>query len=228
MVAILAFLTFAAFIAVTWFLSRGERADESAGPAGDGAIRVPARGLHTAPEAAATYLHPGHVWVRLGSDGLATVGASDFASHFAGSLSGLEAPEEGTALRQGQPAWTLISGKNRRLTQVMPLDGEVVAVNRDLVSADRPASGGSRPSAWILRVRPARLAENIQNLIGGALGDAWQEVAGMRLNAVLAPALGRVANDGGVWLDHFGDLLNESDWHSLRRDLFPSPGGADR
>jgi hypothetical protein len=119
----------------------------------------------------------------------------------------------------------LISTKRRRLTQAMPLDGEVVEVNRGLVEQDGDGRSGPRRDHWILRVRPRRLAENLQNLIGGPLADAWQEVAGLRLNAALAPALGRLAQDGGVWVENFGDLLDDSDWNALRRDLFPPDQG---
>ena len=170
-----------------------------------------------------SYLHPSHVWVRLAPDGLATVGPSDFAENFVGALAHVEAPEAGMELRQGEPAWTLVSGKNRRLTQPMPLDGKVVAVNRGV--ADRRSDAAPRKGDWILKIRPARLAENIQNLIGGSLAEAWQEAAGLRMNAALAPALGRVANDGGVWLENFGDMLNESDWHQVREQVFPPQQG---
>lgn len=221
MVAILVLLTFIIFVAAAWMLSRS-RVAATLGVEAEAGLRAPPT---LVPEFAsgASYLHPGHVWVRLAPDGLATVGASGFASNFIGSIARVEAPEEGAELRQGEPAWTLISGKNRRLTQAMPLDGRVVAVNREL--ADRRADAAPRKADWILKIRPVRLAENIQNLIGGSLADAWQEAAVLRMNAALAPAIGRVANDGGVWLENFGDLLGESEWLRLRESLFPPQQG---
>jgi glycine cleavage system H lipoate-binding protein len=222
MVLILVLVTFTILIVVTWLLSSAPRAETEG--ASVGALRASPATAPAADLKPAAYLHPGHVWVRLAPDGIASVGASDFAANFAGALSGVEVPEAGARLRQGEPAWTLVSGKNRRLTQAMPLDGEVVEVNRDL--ARRTNGRGVRAADWILRVRPARLAENLRNLFRGSLADAWQELAGARLNAALAPALGRVANDGGVWLENFGDLLNDSDWHALREDLFPPERGA--
>lgn len=225
MVPILAFLTFAAFIGAAWLLSREEQeAKEST--FGDEALRAPPLPVIAAATPSRVYLHPGHVWVRVASDGLATVGASDFAAQFVGALSGVETPEPGRHLRQGEPAYTLVSSKNRRLTQAMPLDGEIVAVNHDLVGARRAprepgAADRSGNEPWILKVRPARLAESVQNLLTGSVADAWNDFSGMRLNATLMPALGRVANDGGVWLEHFGDRLDDSDWLALRRELFP-------
>ncbi|HSQ59274.1 MAG TPA: hypothetical protein VLT84_02380 [Acidobacteriota bacterium] len=226
MVPILAFLTFAAFIGAAWLLSREElEAKESA--FGDEALRAPPLPAFAASVPSRVYLHPGHVWVRVLPDGMATVGASDFATQFVGALSAVETPDPGRHLRQGEPAFTLVSSKNRRLTQAMPLDGEIVAVNHDLAGGPSGAPGAPGaanrpgPESWVLKVRPARLAENVQNLLTGSMADAWNDFSGMRLNATLMPALGRVANDGGVWLEHFGDRLEDSDWLALRRELFP-------
>ena len=225
MVPILALLTFVAFIVVTWLLSHERQTETESASLTEGLRAPPATAL-PAEFHPASYLHPGHVWVRLAPDGIATVGASDFAANFVGTLSGVEAPETGRILRQGEPAWTLISTRNRRLTQAMPLDGEIVEVNRDLMERRSEGSAAPRVGDWILKIRPARLTENLRNLFGGFLADAWQETATMRLNAALAPALGRVANDGGVWIENFGDLLDDSDWRALRDDLFPPAGDA--
>ncbi len=222
MVPIFVLFTFVFFIAVTWLLFEGRQAETESGSLEE-ALRAPPATALAAESRRTSYFHPGHVWVRLAPDGIATVGASDFATNFVGALSAVETAKTGMNLRQGEPAWTLVSSKNRRLTQAMPLDGEVVEVNRDLTErrgGDRSEPGRGHMD-WILRIRPARLAENIQNLFGGPLADAWQEVAQLRLNAALAPALGRLANDGGVWMKNFGDLLDDSDWHALRQDLFP-------
>ena len=215
MVPILVFLTFVAFIVVARMLSHGREAVEGV-PAGAARGAPPYAGpILTLP--AATYLHPGHAWVRFAPDGMATVGATEFAANFVGALEDVELPHEGRVLRQGEPAWTLVSAKNRRLTQAMPVDGEIVEVNRDF----KAGAGGRSSPDWILRVRPARLAENLQNLVSGSLADAWEEVAGLKLNAALAPALGRIAHDGGVWMENFGDRIEDADWITLRRDLFP-------
>lgn len=227
MVTILVLLTFLTFVAMAWLLAGArESAREGVSP-GEALSAIPPNpALASALAAGASFLHPGHVWVRVAPSGIATVGASEFAENFVGALSRVETPEEGIELRQGEPAWTLVSGKDRRLVQAMPLDGRIVAVNHAM--AER-RNGGAPPrkGEWILKIRPSRLAESLQNLLVGPLADAWQEAAGVRMNAALAPALGRVANDGGVWLENFGDMLSEADWTELRGSLFP-PQPAER
>lgn len=220
MVLVLVLLTFAAFVGVGLLASRRQQA-AAEGPSTDEALcAVPA----VAPDVGTTptyYLHPGHVWVRLTPDGLASVGASDFAANFVGALSGVDVPHEGAILRQGEPAWTLLSARNRQLTQAMPIDGEIVAVNRKFAGGRPPLTNRSQEMDWILQVRPTRLREDLQSLFSGAMAETWKEVAGLRLNAALSPALGRIANDGGVWLANFGDMFDEPVWLAMRQDLFP-------
>ena len=219
MVPILVLFTFAVFIGLGLLLERRRAAVESV--SADTALAA-APDLATVPgHRPSFYLHPGHVWVRLLPDGLATVGASDFAANFVGRVSGVALPNEGELLRQGEPAWTLVSNQRRKLTQAMPLDGEVVSVNRGLVENPELVRRSPDEGAWILRVRPTRLEAGLRGLFGGALAETWKEVAELRLNSMLSPALGRVANDGGVWVANFGDQLGDEEWLALKEELFP-------
>ncbi len=213
MVIVLVVLTVAAFMLADWYLiRRRQNAAESAAVAA----------------AAGLFLHPGHTWVRIGADGRVLVGASDFAASFAGALATIELPQLGARLRQGQPAWTLVSAGKRRLTQVMPVEGEVVEVNPALRGSPAPARQEGSRTDWILRVRPRHVRENLLNLLHGEAADLWVEATRSCVNARLRPALGRLANDGGQWLPGFGDLLEDSVWQALRRELFPADGGPMR
>lgn len=224
MVPIFVLFTFAAFILigliVRWWRAAPEDqvADQTphAAEAGGGERAAPSP----------LYLHPGHVWMRLMPDGIASVGATEFAANFAGTLSAIDTPQEGTRLRQGEPAWTLISARDRRLSQAMPLDGEVVAVNRGLVANLGLLQRSPQDEGWILRVRPSRIGESLQNLFSGALAETWREVTSLRLNAMLTPSLGRLANDGGVWVARFGDMLDDFTWFAMRRELFRTQSAA--
>ena len=225
MVPILVLFTFAVLIGIGLLLERRRAAEE--GPSPD-AVLAAAPDRATVPgHRPSFYLHPGHVWVRLLPDGFATVGASDFAANFVGRLSGVTLPHEGDRLRQGEPAWTLVSNRKRQLTQAMPLDGEVVSVNHGLAENPELVERSPDEDSWILRVRPTRLQEGLRGLFGGALAETWKEVAELRLNSILSPSLGHIANDGGVWVTNFGDQLGDKDWLALRTELFPPLSSSD-
>lgn len=219
MVPILVAITFVAFIAVDWYLRRHEA--KRLRPAQ--VIRRAVVATTPVPQLELSFfVHPGHAWVRVQADGAATVGASAFASSFAGDVEQVEVPGEGTRLSQGEPAWTLVARKGRRLTQVMPVEGEVVAVNRKLIRDPLLVQRSPFDAGWILKVHPTRLAQSLRNLFGGSLAETWDESTRSRLTAMMGSELGSLANDGGNWVAGFGDLIDDEAWSALKRDLFPT------
>lgn len=156
------------------------------------------------------------------------VGADDFAPGFAGELVSVEVPKVGTRLRQGEPGWTLISRRGRRLTQVMPVEGEVVEVNRDLLREPDLLQWSPYKLGWILRVRPRHLRESLSNLLRGTLAKTWMEAVKSQVTTRLSPALGTVATDGGTWNAAFGDQLDDDQWEFLKQELFPEIGSTAR
>ncbi len=165
--------------------------------------------------------HPGHTWVRVHDKDLVTVGATDFAINFAGALAALDLPTEGSRLRQGERAWTLISSGRRRLDQLMPIDGKVIAVNRDLLAVPSRAQESPYEAGWLLRVQPRGIARYLGNLMSTAAAAPWLEGIRATVTARLSPALGTIALDGGEWAAGFGDRLEDDEWETLRHELFP-------
>ena len=73
------------------------------------------------------HLHRGHSWAKT-FGGAVAVGLDDFAHKLIGPLEGVEFPPVGTALRQGQKAFTIVAD-GKPFDVVSPVDGNVVAVN---------------------------------------------------------------------------------------------------
>ena len=219
MTPILVLATFITIILVQWVLQvRRKRAAEMA------RARAPIPLIQRIPGAQRLtdfLFHAGHTWVRIHDDGLASIGTTDFASNFTGHLSSIRMPREGVRLHQGEPAWTLISSRDRRLEQMMPIEGKVLAVNSDLLESPELAQREPYEGGWILRVRPKNLENSIQNLMPDVTARGWLDAAVASITAHLSPALGSLAQDGGEWATGFGDRLEDQDWQTLRNDLFP-------
>jgi glycine cleavage system H lipoate-binding protein len=166
------------------------------------------------------YYHPGHTWVSVHGRSLASVGTTELAANFAGQLASIELPRPGTRLEQGQAAWTLVSQRGRRLPQSMPVAGEVIAVNHDLLRDPGVTQRVAAGTGWLLRIRPLKLSKSVRNLLTPAAAKSWLAATRSQITACMEPALGIVAQDGGELLPAFGDHLNDSDWHALCVDLF--------
>jgi glycine cleavage system H lipoate-binding protein len=150
-------------------------------------------------------------WVGPLSRRAVTVGASEFALDFAGKIAAIELPPSGVRLREGHPAVTLVSKRGRRLSLPAPVAGRVLAVN------PHPAADAK---GWLLRVRP-RPDGPVETLLQGNAAKHWIEEARALVLSRLEPAVGRMAQDGGVSQRAWGELLDDRTWTEIKNELFP-------
>ena len=68
--------------------------------------------------------HPGHTWVYQERQGLARVGADEFAAALSGKVDAIELPKPGQWIRQGQKIVTLARNGDKT-EMVSPIEGEV-------------------------------------------------------------------------------------------------------
>jgi glycine cleavage system H protein len=165
--------------------------------------------------------HPGHTWVQLHGDDLASIGASAFAANFVGEIASVETPPEGQRLKQAEPACTLVSARGRRLSMPSPIEGEVLAVNERVKRDPRLLAARPYDEGWILRVKPRRVKQAVKNLLPATSAERWIDAARAELAACTGGLRGAVAFDGGEWVAGFGDRIEDRDWELLRERLFP-------
>jgi len=176
-------------------------------PSGPGWFQVPA----------GVWLHPGHTWARLESDGLVAVGADDFAHKLVGAAH-VELPHLGEHVAQGEPALEIGDGE-KSVPMVSPVDGTVVAVNAGV--KERP-DGLSDPygASWLFKVKAPRLAANLRQLMRENPARRFMADAEAALSLRLAPELGAVLQDGGTPVHGIARALAGDDWETLAREHF--------
>ncbi len=92
-----------------------------------------------------------HQWVRLESDGTATVGITDHAQEQLGDVVFVQHPEVGSKVKQGENCAVVESVKAASDIPA-PLTGEIIEVNAAAAAA--PEKLNQEPyAAWLFRVR---------------------------------------------------------------------------
>jgi glycine cleavage system H protein len=99
-----------------------------------------------------------HEWVRLESDGTATVGITDFAQGELGELVYVEINTVGESVAAGAIFGTVEAVKTTS-DLFMPLAGEVLALNADLDANPALINEDPYGKGWIVRIRPANAAD---------------------------------------------------------------------
>lgn len=98
-----------------------------------------------------------HEWVRSDSDGMVTVGITDFAQEALGDLVFVEMPEVGRKLKAGE-ACAVVESVKAASDVYAPIAGEVMAANEAL--KDKPEMiNADAFGAWLFKLKPVNAAD---------------------------------------------------------------------
>jgi glycine cleavage system H protein len=224
MTVIVVLLTLALFIGLDLLLQGRKAPEAETEPRG---AMVP--GLSVPPALAPVWVsgyqlpeelhyHPGHTWARLTAPDTVMVGMDDFARRLVSSADRVTLPQPGRRVHQGEPAAEIAAGE-RRAQLVAPVDGEIVAVNRQLADKPQLATDDPYRRGWLYAVRPSSLSRNLRNLLHGGLARRWLEDARESLELQLMALSGSVVQDGGEPVADWPRHLSDEDWQRLVADF---------
>ena len=95
----------------------------------------------------------------------------------------------------------LVDREGEEALVLSPISGEVVGVNPHLDRDPGAAYDDAYGRGWILKIKSARLAQDLRNLMNGSLARRWMEDTRDRFQNHLVHATGSVIQDGGILLD---------------------------
>jgi len=99
-----------------------------------------------------------HEWVRLGADGTATVGISDYAQSSLGDITYVQLPKPGAVLTAGQ-VFGVVESVKAASDLYAPVGGTVIETNPTLESAPETVNQQPYEGGWMLRLKVANPAE---------------------------------------------------------------------
>jgi YesN/AraC family two-component response regulator len=133
------------------------------------ASRKTARSAETDPKIKAHQPHlyciPDNSWAQVGRDGLVTAGAHHMFLKGLDQVSGIELPEVGDKIIQGEAYAAISDGKKRSHRLWMPVSGQITKINKgimnDLSLLERDPYG----RGWLIKLSPSQLEENLNSLL---------------------------------------------------------------
>lgn len=164
------------------------------------------------------YLHRGHTWVRMETDGEVRIGLDAFASKLLGPLDEVALPLMGKPLARNKAAVGL--GRQAWQTDLLaPLSGVVTAANNkvlehpDLVQEDPYGDG------WLLMAHADDLRSDMRELLMGGEATEHLESEIDALHAIIEAQLGPMAADGGQLVGDILSHLPRRCWDSVARQF---------
>ena len=124
------------------------------------------------------------------------VGADEFAAALVGKIEKIELPKPGQWIRQGQKVISFFRD-GQKTEMVSPTEGEVMAVNSDVLENPTLLRQDPYGKGWLVSVHVPDEENTTRNLIPRMLVGEWMREAVERLYARQPALAGAVAADGG-------------------------------
>ena len=99
-----------------------------------------------------------HEWVKLGQDGTAQIGITDYAQNSLGDITYVQLPKVGATLKAGE-TFGVVESVKAASDLYAPVSGTVVAVNGALDSAPETLNTSPYADGWMLTVKLANASE---------------------------------------------------------------------
>ena len=165
--------------------------------------------------------HQGHSWMKVDLISpdrrrLVKVGLDDFAQKLIGKVDAVVLPAVGSRLTQGDKGWSLMVD-SEAIPMLSPVDGEVVAVNEEVLRYPGILNRDPYGDGWLLKVKSDRIAADTRNLLSGKVARAWMETSLENLHPIRHEAVGPVLQDGGLPLDGIARVLGGDQWADLAK-----------
>lgn len=141
--------------------------------------------------------HPGHTWVLKEGGENARVGIDSFAANLFGTIEHIDVIGLNRWVRQGQKLVTIQSG-GQNFELVSPVEGVVMAVNKDAAQDPGLIARDPYQNGWIAIVKSPDLVTNKKNLVQGGMVAPWLQNSVTRLNGMVAQLAPTMAADGGL------------------------------
>jgi len=93
-----------------------------------------------------------HEWLKLESDGTATVGISDYAQNSLGDITYVQVPKVGAVLKAGE-TFGVVESVKAASDLYAPVAGTVVAVNPVLERAPETVNSAPYDGGWMLKLK---------------------------------------------------------------------------
>lgn len=130
------------------------------------------------------YYHHGHAWARVEYGGRVRVGIDDFALRLLGPQDEIKMPDLGSKVGQNDAAAVMKRSGNEAPT-LSPVDGEVLAVNYNILKKAGIANDAPYSEGWLMVVQPKNLRKNLKNLFFDSESIGWIDDEASRLSMLL-------------------------------------------
>lgn len=149
------------------------------------------------------YLSKGHTWIQKTTEGLLNIGVDALGCKALGTLSLTRCAEQGQHLKRGEVLFEGVYG-NRKVKFLSPINGEVRAVNPDIIGKKI-----STPyESWGVKLLPKDFSKKSKVFLSGTDASTWMKNEFIKLKSFLDNHTPKIDLAGATMYDG-GSLSND-------------------
>ncbi len=170
------------------------------------------------------FIAKGHSWAAIADDGTVKAGLDDFAKKTIGKIEGIEMPNLGMEVKQGQPLFTVKQG-TRSIPFMAPLSGKVTKINKNIASHPEALDSTPYDQNWICQMDATALDDELSKLhIGQSAVNYFNDEIN-KLSLYIKDNVSSTMDENAIPADgkvHIGELaaLKEKDLNIIVNDFF--------
>ncbi len=172
------------------------------------------------------FFHPGHTWVRIGTDGTLTIGVDDLGSRLVGRIESVGLPTAGDTLTADRPAIRL-AGSTGEVDLDAPFTGIVIEANPALIAEPDLVRSAPFGDGYLLKARPVNPARALTSLLSGTVAQNWAAAEETLVRALVDVVTARsgqpTLNDGGTLSNNLLAGLPPVKAERIRNQIFHAP-----
>jgi glycine cleavage system H protein len=149
------------------------------------------------------------------------VGVDEFAAIVTGAVDAIELPKAGQWVRQGQKVFSFLRG-TARIDLVSPVEGEVTAVNAEVLAHPELLREDPYGRGWLMTVFSPDEEGPSRNLLPANLVRAWMREASEAFYRLQPQLAGATAADGGRASKDATAHLEPEQWQRVASELLLS------
>lgn len=165
---------------------------------------------------------PNHLWLRKEPDNTVTIGLDHVLTALTGTMQSIELPAEKQRLKRGDRA-IMLKDRSGTLRMSIPLEGEVVEINKNLLHSPGLAVKSPYVHGWLLRLLPASVPGLLDSFPSGDRAREWLKQQADRVKEFVFAHVPRVEfatmQDGGMPLDGVLKRFDQKVWQEFEEQF---------
>ncbi|MFZ4857992.1 MAG: glycine cleavage system protein H [Desulfuromonadaceae bacterium] len=171
------------------------------------------------------FYHKNHCWIKVVNPHEVVIGINGILAKLMSGIRTVVLPRIGDPVLKNQ-VFAHIMLEKQIVPLIMPVNGEVIAVNETLEKQPELLLTGSSEKGWLVTIKADNLEKELRTLSFGSKAMAWYRSKEKNVNEALFSAcnangeqLGATMHDGGELIPNASELLTSEQFSTILDEL---------